>query len=258
MKKLLAVAAAAVAALLPAAFTGCDRAEKPGTYTVGAELSCYIAAMGGIEFGKPLLQEAQYTLRDGGEMSVTLRFIKSSVTIYSITCYTFIDAAPDAVSEEGAVANGTIGYYDDAERFAFLSRAALEMLPYIDFKPDIIHCNDWQTALVPIYYSIFYANNDWYRGINELYGRREAKAYEILDLIGCSYDPHQAGLFVWGRLPEGDGDCYQFSDKILYNSGVFLTPGGIFGSEGQRYIRISLCATEETLQRSIDKIKQVL
>lgn len=114
MKKLLAVAAAAVAALLPAAFAGCDRAEKPGTYTVGAELSCYIAAMGGIEFGKPLLQEAQYTLRDGGEMSVTLRFIKSSVTIYSITCYTFIDAAPDAVSEEGAVANGTIGYYDDA------------------------------------------------------------------------------------------------------------------------------------------------
>ena len=50
---------------------------------------------------------------------------------------------------------GLYGHYDDAERFAFLSRAALEMLPYIDFKPDIIHCNDWQTALVPIYYSIF-------------------------------------------------------------------------------------------------------
>ena len=100
--------------------------------------------------------------------------------------------------------------------------------------------------------------DDWYRGINELYGRREAKAYEILDTIGCSYDPKQAGLFVWGRLPEGDGDCYQYSDKILYNCGVFLTPGGIFGSEGLQYIRISLCATEETLQRSIDKIKQVL
>ncbi|QNO18264.1 glycogen synthase GlgA [Caproicibacterium amylolyticum] len=60
---------------------------------------------------------------------------------------------------------GLYGHYDDAERFAFLSRAALEMLPYLDFKPDIIHCNDWQTAMVPIYYSIFYANNDWYRGI---------------------------------------------------------------------------------------------
>lgn len=61
--------------------------------------------------------------------------------------------------------HGLYGHYDDAERFAFLSRAALEMLPYLDFHPDIIHCNDWQTAMVPVYYSIFYANNDWYRGI---------------------------------------------------------------------------------------------
>lgn len=61
--------------------------------------------------------------------------------------------------------HGLYGHYDDAERFAFLSRAALEMLPYIDFHPDVIHCNDWQTALVPTYYRIFYANNDWYKGI---------------------------------------------------------------------------------------------
>lgn len=65
--------------------------------------------------------------------------------------------------------SGLYGHYDDAERFAFLSRAALEMLPYIDFKPDIIHCNDWQTALVPIYYSLFYANNDWYAGIKTVF-----------------------------------------------------------------------------------------
>jgi starch synthase len=61
--------------------------------------------------------------------------------------------------------HGLYGHYDDAERFAFLSRAALEMLPAIDFKPDIIHCNDWQTSLVPVYYSIFYASNAWYSGI---------------------------------------------------------------------------------------------
>ena len=61
--------------------------------------------------------------------------------------------------------HGLYGHYDDAERFAFLSRAALEMLPAIDFKPDIIHCNDWQTSLVPVYYSIFYASNEWYSGI---------------------------------------------------------------------------------------------
>lgn len=65
--------------------------------------------------------------------------------------------------------HGLYGHYDDAERFAFLSRAALEMLPYIDFKPDIIHCNDWQTALVPVYYSIFYSKSDWYQGIKTIF-----------------------------------------------------------------------------------------
>lgn len=64
--------------------------------------------------------------------------------------------------------HGLYGHYDDAERFAFFSRAALEMLPCIDFKPDIIHCNDWQTSLVPVYYSIFYAEKEWYRGIKTL------------------------------------------------------------------------------------------
>ncbi len=64
---------------------------------------------------------------------------------------------------------GLYGHYDDAERFAFLSRAVLEMLPYIDFKPDIIHCNDWQTALIPIYYSLFYSNYDWYKGIKTIF-----------------------------------------------------------------------------------------
>lgn len=63
---------------------------------------------------------------------------------------------------------GLYGHYDDAERFAFFSRAALEMLPYIDFKPDILHANDWQTALVPIYYSLFYADSDWYKGMKTI------------------------------------------------------------------------------------------
>ena len=64
---------------------------------------------------------------------------------------------------------GLYGHFDDAERFAFFSRAILEMLPYIEFKPDVIHANDWQTALVPIYYRLFYANNDWYSGIKTLF-----------------------------------------------------------------------------------------
>ncbi len=63
---------------------------------------------------------------------------------------------------------GLYGYYDDAERFAFLSRAALEMLPCVDFKPDVIHCNDWQTAMTPVYYHLFYAHQEWYKGMKTL------------------------------------------------------------------------------------------
>ncbi len=61
------------------------------------------------------------------------------------------------------------GHYDDGERFAFFSRAVLEILPYIDFKPDIIHCNDWQTALVPVYYSTIYGNKEGYTGIKTVF-----------------------------------------------------------------------------------------
>ena len=64
---------------------------------------------------------------------------------------------------------GLYGHYDDAERFAFFSRAVLEMLPAIDFKPDVIHANDWQAALIPVYYSLFYGQSDWYQGIKTLF-----------------------------------------------------------------------------------------
>ncbi|MDR2585175.1 MAG: aminotransferase class I/II-fold pyridoxal phosphate-dependent enzyme [Prevotellaceae bacterium] len=98
--------------------------------------------------------------------------------------------------------------------------------------------------------------DEWYAQINGLYYAREAKGYELLDILGCTYRPEQAGLFVWASLPQGyEGDGYTFSDSILYDCGVFITPGGIFGSEGERYIRISLCAPEQVLQRAIEKIK---
>jgi aspartate/methionine/tyrosine aminotransferase len=63
---------------------------------------------------------------------------------------------------------------------------------------------------------------------------------------------------VWASLPNGyAGDCYSFTDELLYGCGVFITPGGIFGSEGVRYIRISLCATEELIQKAIEKTKKI-
>lgn len=99
--------------------------------------------------------------------------------------------------------------------------------------------------------------NDWYEELNSTYYERESKGYELLDILGCKYRSAQAGLFVWAELPENfEGDCYDFSDNILYNCGVFITPGGIFGSEGDRYIRISLCATVQVIESAIDKIKE--
>ncbi len=84
-------------------------------------------------------------------------------TRYNSVIYYFID------NEYYFKRQGLYGHYDDAERFAFFSRACLEMLPYIDFKPDVINCNDWQTALIPTYYDLFYKNNDWYRGIKTVF-----------------------------------------------------------------------------------------
>ena len=65
--------------------------------------------------------------------------------------------------------DGLYGHYDDAERFAFFSRAVLEIIPAIDFKPDVIHCNDWQTALVPVYYSTLFAQTEGYENIKTVF-----------------------------------------------------------------------------------------
>ncbi len=98
----------------------------------------------------------------------------------------------------------------------------------------------------------------WYHSLNAVYREREVIGFELLDLIGCSYTRPQAGLFVWGRLPDGVGDCFEFSDQVLYNCGVFITPGGIFGSEGNHYIRISLCSPIEVLEQAKQRIREKL
>ncbi len=113
MKKLLAAVAAAACALA-AGLTACTQPETPGTYSVEAELSCYISAMGGIEFGKPLLERTEYTVAEDGSLSITLHLIKSSVKIFSIECFTFVDADPPetGINNKGSLKNGTIGIYD--------------------------------------------------------------------------------------------------------------------------------------------------
>ncbi|RZM15739.1 MAG: aminotransferase class I/II-fold pyridoxal phosphate-dependent enzyme [Pedobacter sp.] len=96
---------------------------------------------------------------------------------------------------------------------------------------------------------------DWYNHINDIYAQRRAKVYEILDLLDCSYSPNQVGLFVWAKIPSGYKDGYTLSDEILEQAKVFVTPGGIFGSEGANYIRVSLCSTVENLEAAISRIK---
>ncbi len=99
-------------------------------------------------------------------------------------------------------------------------------------------------------------HRDWYDSVNTIYKERRKKVVELLDLLQCTYSKEQAGLFMWAKIPAGIRDGYALSDKVLYNSQVFITPGGIFGSAGNGYIRISLCAPVETFETAIARIKQ--
>jgi aspartate/methionine/tyrosine aminotransferase len=99
------------------------------------------------------------------------------------------------------------------------------------------------------------ADAAWFAGQNEIYKSRQKKVFELLDLIDCVYDPAQTGMFVWARIPATCASGYALSDQILDENAVFITPGGIFGTQGNGYIRISLCAQEQVFQTAIDRIK---
>jgi aspartate/methionine/tyrosine aminotransferase len=99
---------------------------------------------------------------------------------------------------------------------------------------------------------------DWYEQVNKVYRSRRQKAYELLDLLGCEYSKEQAGMFLWARIPSNYNDSYQLSDEVLYSSRVFITPGGIFGSAGEKFLRVSLCSPIEKFEASIERIKKNL
>ncbi|HMR19009.1 MAG TPA: aminotransferase class I/II-fold pyridoxal phosphate-dependent enzyme [Sphingobacterium sp.] len=101
-------------------------------------------------------------------------------------------------------------------------------------------------------------DKSWYSELNEEYRKRRTSVYQLLDLLDCSYQTDQVGLFVWARIPERFADCYAVCDEVLYRADVFITPGGIFGSAGNQYIRISLCANVAVFEQAIDRIKQSL
>lgn len=100
------------------------------------------------------------------------------------------------------------------------------------------------------------ADQSWYDTVNSTYAARRVIAEEIMTELGCSFDPKQRGLFLWGRIPDYEPSAESLADRILYEANVFITPGFIFGSNGERYIRLSLCATEENLRRALERIKK--
>jgi LL-diaminopimelate aminotransferase len=95
---------------------------------------------------------------------------------------------------------------------------------------------------------------EWYDEINETYTKRRKKVFELLQLLSCSFATTQAGMFVWASLPPVYKDGYDLSDTVLKDSNVFITPGGIFGSAGDKYVRVSLCTTEEKIEEAIRRI----
>jgi aspartate/methionine/tyrosine aminotransferase len=100
--------------------------------------------------------------------------------------------------------------------------------------------------------------HSWYQELNEVYRKRREFVYELLDLLGASYSRKQAGLFVWASIGPGYESGYELSDALLRQARVFITPGGIFGDAGNKYIRVSLCSKEEKLKESIARVKQFL
>ncbi|MBQ2298459.1 MAG: aminotransferase class I/II-fold pyridoxal phosphate-dependent enzyme [Bacteroidaceae bacterium] len=99
---------------------------------------------------------------------------------------------------------------------------------------------------------------EWHTQANiETYATRRKIAEAIMTTLGCTFDPTQQGMFLWGRIPDHIADAEDLTEKVLHEARVFITPGFIFGSKGKRYIRISLCAKDEKMITALKRIKEV-
>ena len=101
------------------------------------------------------------------------------------------------------------------------------------------------------------APKEWYDNMNRVYRSRRDLAGQIMHTLGCEYDEKQVGMFLWGKIPAEAKGSEAIADRVLYDANVFLTPGFIFGSQGERYIRISLCCKKETLEEALKRIKKI-
>ena len=100
---------------------------------------------------------------------------------------------------------------------------------------------------------------EWHRVNNiENYHRRRVIAEEIMRALGCTFDPSQVGMFLWGKIPDKYNDVEDLTEAVLHKARVFITPGFIFGNNGRRYIRISLCAKDEKMKEALERIKTTI
>ena len=99
---------------------------------------------------------------------------------------------------------------------------------------------------------------DWHRQANiDTYAARRQHAEQLMRVLGCTFDPAQVGMFLWGRIPESYENAEQLTERVLHEARVFITPGFIFGSNGERYIRISLCAKEEKIKEALRRVEEM-
>lgn len=96
--------------------------------------------------------------------------------------------------------------------------------------------------------------DDWFQSLNKVYEKRRELVFELAKKLGCTYDSNAVGMFVWAKLPAGVASAEDFIDNILYEKDIFITPGTIFGSNGEGYIRFSLCVTEDKIKEAIERV----
>ena len=102
-------------------------------------------------------------------------------------------------------------------------------------------------------------DEDWHREFNiNTYSRRRQWAEKIMDVLGCTYDKNQVGMFLWGKIPESIQNVEDLTERVLHEARVFITPGFIFGSNGERYIRISLCAKDEKIEEALQRMSAIM
>ena len=96
---------------------------------------------------------------------------------------------------------------------------------------------------------------EWYDSVNQVYRERRDMVYNLLDSLECRFSKQQAGLFIWAAIPDTYKDGYELSDELLYQANVFITPGGIFGKAGEKYVRISLCSPVDRITEAISRVR---